>query len=124
MAKDLRTYLAILQEHFPGEICIIERGPLSPAESETCALLYHLEQQNKWPCVVFRYVTDLREERWPGSVVFSNATTWRKIAVSFDMLENSLDPAEVLQEAVKRGQSPIAPIVISRKEAPVAQIVW
>lgn len=123
MAKDLRTHLAMLQERFPGEICTVQGGPLSPADGETCALLYHLEQQNKWPCVVFEHVTDLRGKRWLGSVVFSDAATWRKIAVSFDMLEDFLDPGAVLKEAVKRGQSPIAPIVIPRKEAPVAQIV-
>ncbi len=124
MAKDLRTHLALLREHFPGEICTIDRGPLSPAEGETCALLYHLEQQSRWPCVVFQHVTDLRGKRWPGAVVFSEATTWRKIAVSFDMTDTSLDPRAVLQEASKRGQTPIGPVVIPRAEAPVAQIVW
>ncbi len=124
MAKDLRTHLAVLQEFFPGEICTIERGPLSPAEGETCALLYHLEKQNKWPCAIFRHVTDLQDRRWPGSVVFSDATTWRKIAVAFDMTSDSLDPGAVLKEAARRGQSPIDPVVIPREEAPVAQIEW
>ena len=124
MAKDLRTHLQLLRQHFPSEICTVKRGPLSTAEGEACALLYHLEQQNKWPCVVFEHVTDLSGKPWPGSVVFSDATTWRKIAVSFDMLEDFLDPGAVLKEAVRRGQSPIAPITIPRRDAPVAQIVW
>jgi hypothetical protein len=97
MAKDLRTHLQLLRQHFPSEICTVKRGPLSTAEGEACALLYHLEQQNKWPCVVFEHVTDLSGKRWPGSVVFSDATTWRKIAVSFDMLEDFLDPGAVLK---------------------------
>src|SRR3990172_4213812 len=106
MAKDLRTHLQLLRQHFPSEVCTVKRGPLSTAEGEACALLYHLEQQNKWPCVVFEHVTDLRGVRWPGAVAFSDATTWRKIAVAFDRMEEPLDPRIVLQEASKRGQAP------------------
>ncbi|MFQ5850356.1 MAG: UbiD family decarboxylase domain-containing protein [Candidatus Binatia bacterium] len=124
MARDLRTHLELLREYFPGEICTIERGPLSPAAGETCALLYHLEQQHRWPCAVFQHVTDLQGDRWPGAVVFSDATTWRKIAISFDLTGKSLDPRAVLQEASNRGRAPIDPVVIPREEAPVAQIVW
>ncbi len=124
MVKDLRSHLALLRERFPGEICTIARGPLRPAEGETCALLHHLEQQHKWPCVVFQHVTDLRGDRWPGAVVFSEATTWRKIAVSFDLVEEPLDPRTVLQEACRRGQAPKEPVMVPRREAPVTQIVW
>lgn len=122
--KDLRSHLALLEEHFPGEICTIERGPLSPAAGDTCALLYRLEQQNRWPCVRFKHVTDLRGDRWPGEAVFSEVTTWRKIAVAFDILGESADPQTVLQEIFKRGQNPIDPVVVPRAEAPVAEIVW
>lgn len=124
MAKDLRFHLAMLRDHFPEEICTVERGPLSPADGELCALLYLLEQQSKWPCVSFQHVTDLRGRRWPGAVVFSEVTTWRKIAVSFDMTGKSLDPQAVLREVFNRGQSPVDPQVIPRALAPVAQIVW
>ncbi|MBI4527162.1 MAG: UbiD family decarboxylase [Deltaproteobacteria bacterium] len=124
MAKDLRTHLRLLRDHFRGEICTIKNGPLSPAEGETSALLYHLERQNKWPCVIFEHVTDLRGERWPGAVVFSEATTWRKIAVSLDILEESPSPMTLLLEAGKRGQTPIAPKVIPRSDAPAAELEW
>jgi len=124
MPKDLRTHLQLLEKHFPGEVCTIEKGPLAPDKGETCALLFRLEEQRKWPCVRFKHVTDLRGQRWPGEVIFSEVTTWRKIAAAFDIRGKDVDPQSVLAEVYRRGQSPIEPQRIPREQAPVAAVVW
>ena len=124
MPKDLRTHIARLEDRFPDEICTVERGPLAPDKGDLCALLFQLEQQGAWPCVRFRHVTDLRGERWPGEVVFSEVTTWRKIAAAFDMDSGGARPQEVLDEIIRRGQKAIDPVVIPRQQAPVAEVAW
>lgn len=123
MPKDLRSHIAYLEKNMPGEIITVKKGPLDPAEGEPCVILHKFEKLGKWPMAIFENVLNLNKKRWPGRIAFSEIGTWTKIGAALEFKENAEVP-EILQEIFKRGQNPIKPITIDKKDAPVKETIW
>ena len=58
MAKDLRQFLDVLERKYPHEMVRVAR-PIDPARFEVTALLQHLENDGKFPLVLFESPLDL-----------------------------------------------------------------
>ena len=109
MAKDLRTFLKELAAKMPEELLIVKRE-VSP-HFEIPAVLYKLQQQNKFPAVLF--------ERVKGSnlPVLSNVFANRKRLA----LALGVDEAKLLEEYMRREDTPISPRRVAT--GPVKEVV-
>jgi UbiD family decarboxylase len=122
MGKDMRSFVETLESRFPEEIVRISKGPIDPANGECTALLYHLMKQGKRPMAIFENVTNLWKKRWPGSVAFQVAGTWSKIGIGYGLKDpNDLLAVEV--ETAERVKTPLKPVVVGKREAPVKETV-
>jgi len=115
MLKNLRTYLAELEEKHPEAVLRI-RKPLKVAY-EITALQRKLDSLNRYPVIIVdRPILDNGEES-PFPVV-TNLTASRELCA--EMLE--LDPRRVAIEYGSRAAKRVEPVRVGEKEAPVKEI--
>jgi 2,5-furandicarboxylate decarboxylase 1 len=119
MHKDMRQFIALLEERFPEEILRVERGPVDPVQGDCVALLHHLMQQGKRPMVIFENARTLKGTRWDGSLAFQLAGTWRKIGAAYGLEPDGMDFLDIEHETVRRIRQPIDPVEVMPSEAPV-----
>ncbi len=121
MAKDMRTHLAQMVERFPEQMVTVSKTVDSNLEAT--ALLQRLENENRFPTVIFRKV------KCPGSgkvskfpLVFNMFASRSYLALALDM-----DPREFREqltlESSRRANNRIAPVIVAKKEAPVKQVI-
>ena len=120
MAKDLRQFLDVLERKYPHEMVRVAR-PIDPARFEVTALLQHLENDGKFPLVLFESPLDLHG-RPSGFPLASNVFARRqRCAVALDM-----DPADwrlpLSVEYARRENALIEPEVVVPAEAPVREV--
>jgi len=122
--KDLRTFLEILEERWPGELLRIntEGKEFNLVECDAAALLAKLKAGGKRPASLFRGFKTLSGKRWPGELLFSELATLRKQAAAMD-LAGDVKFQELAQEFARRNRSTRKPVKIPALEAPVKQIV-
>jgi 2,5-furandicarboxylate decarboxylase 1 len=123
-AKDLRTFLELLDEKWPGEVLRIntEGKRFDLVECDAAAFLAKLKAGGKRPASLFRGFKTLSGMRWPGELLFSELATLRKQAAAMD-LDGEVKFQELAQEFARRNRLTIKPITISSTEAPVKQHV-
>ena len=121
MAKDLRTYLAQLEQLMPEDIVHVERE-INP-KFEITAVTQHLENEGKFPLIIFDKVKNLKGELSDFKVLTNLFGTRQKVAVALDLqpdqwrMETSLAFAERATQRFK-------PVVVSRQEAPVKEVIY
>src|SRR5687768_6344734 len=109
MAKDLRSFIATLEQKLPHEVvCISKR--ISP-QYEISAILTHLEKQKRFPLLFFQ---NLGGGRAP--VVINAQASRRLMAMALEC-----EPHELARNFSERQSKPLAPVEISN--APVQEIV-
>ncbi len=123
MFKDLRQFIAMLEEEWPEEIIRVEGGPFAPAEGECVALLYHLMKQGKRPLAIFEQVKTLKGQLWKGAVAFQLAGTWAKIGAAYGMRRETMNYLDIQVETVKRMNETVEPIRVHPKDAPIKERV-
>ena len=120
MAKDLRTYLAQLEKLMPADIVHVERE-IDP-KFEITAVTQHLENEGKFPLIIFDKVKNLKGELSDFKVLTNLFGTRQKVAVALDLqpdqwrMETSLAFAERATQRLK-------PVVVSKEEAPVKEVI-
>ncbi len=122
MAKTMKDFVNLLEERCPGELVVVNSGPLRPAEAEAHTIMYHLRNANCFPCGVFTNVTTLRGGPWDGAISCTELATWTKAAAALG-LDEGATPADILQELNDRAQRPIEPEIIPQDDAPVRRTV-
>jgi UbiD family decarboxylase len=122
--KDLRTFLAILDERFPGEVLRVDTQgkEFDIAECDAAAFLAKLKAGGKRPLTLFRGFKTLSGKTWQGELLFSELSTLRKQAAAMD-LDGEVKFQELAQEFSRRNRLTQKPIKISSGEAPVKQNV-
>ena len=120
MSKDLRSFLKQIEEREPKEVLHIKEK-INP-KWEVTAVLQMLENQGRYPVVMFHNVLNLKGTG--NNKLVSNLTARRQnLAVALDLpLEKWR--SEVTEEVASREVRPIPPIVIPRGEAPVKEEVY
>jgi 2,5-furandicarboxylate decarboxylase 1 len=109
MAKDLRSFIADLEQKLPEEVACISKR-ISP-QYEISAILTHLEKQKRFPLLFFQ---NLGGGRAP--VVINAQASRRLMAIALEC-----EPHELARNFSERQSKPLPPVEISK--APVQEIV-
>jgi 2,5-furandicarboxylate decarboxylase 1 len=113
--RDLRAFLNFLCCEHPDQVMYVDRE-VDP-RFEVTALLARLEQQGRFPVVIFRNV---RGSRLP--VVTNVHASFARLAMALDLPASASVP-EFTAEYSRREDRPVEPIVVSPEDAPVKQVV-
>jgi UbiD family decarboxylase len=119
-SKDLRTFLQILEERWPGELLRIntEGKEFNLVECDAAAVLAKLKASGKRPASLFRGFKTLSGKRWPGELLFSELATLRKQAAAVDLM-GEVKFQELAQEFSRRNRLTQKPVQIPSADAPV-----
>ena len=120
MAKDLRTFLQSLERQMPEDVVRIKRE-INP-KYEITALQQHLENQDKYPLLIFEKVKNLKNELSAFKVMTNVFATRQKCTVALDLPKENWR-METSLEFAKRSNHLIKPVIVSKKEAPVKEVV-
>jgi 2,5-furandicarboxylate decarboxylase 1 len=120
MAKDLRTFLRDLERQMPEDVVRIKKE-ISP-RFEITAIQQHLENEDRYPLLIFENVKNLKGERSPFKVMTNVFASRQKCAVAMD-LPSEKWRMETSMEFARRCNHAIKPVVVSKKEAPVKEVV-
>jgi 2,5-furandicarboxylate decarboxylase 1 len=122
--KDLRTFLQILEDRWPGEVLRVntEGKEFNLVECDAAAFLAKLKAGGKRPASLFRGFRTLSGKRWPGELLFSELATLRKQSAAMD-LTGEVKFQDLAQEFSRRNRLTTKPVKISPNEAPVKQSV-
>jgi 2,5-furandicarboxylate decarboxylase 1 len=119
--KNLRNFLEQLHSRLPHDFHRVER-PIAPARFEVTALLQHLENDRKFPALLFEKPLDM-EGNPSAFPLLSNVFATRQrcaLALGIDPEEEGL-PLSL--EYARREDTLLEPIKISPREAPVKQVI-
>jgi 2,5-furandicarboxylate decarboxylase 1 len=115
IGRDLRGFLDFLCRHHPDQVVHVERE-VDP-HFEVTALLAKLEQQGRFPVVIFRNV---RGSRVP--VVTNVHGSFQRLALSLGLPATASIP-DFTAEYSRREDRPIEPVLVARQDAPVKEVV-
>ncbi|TMA65545.1 MAG: UbiD family decarboxylase [Deltaproteobacteria bacterium] len=110
-AKDLRTFLKLLDDRFPGEVLRVDtRGKaFDLAQCDAAAFLAKLKAGGKRPATLFRGFKTLSGKTWRGELLFSELSTLRKQAAALD-LDGEVKFQELAQEFSRRNRLTTKPV--------------
>lgn len=121
MARDLRTFLRLLEEQYPDELVRVARE-VDPANFDVTAILQHLEDRHRYPLVLFERPRTLTGEISPFPLISNTYATRERCAIAL-----GLPPAEAMLglslEYGRREARSLPPLPIAAAEAPVKQWV-
>jgi len=119
--KDLAGYLAQLKKLSPDELVEVERT-VAPARFEATALLQHLENEKKFPALLFKKPLNLKGQPSAFPLLSNLFATRRRCALALDLAPGDAGLPLSLEYA-RREELMIPPVTISAREAPVKQVV-
>lgn len=122
--KDLRSFIRILDEKWPGEVLRINTHgrEFNLVECDAAAFLAKLKASGKRPATLFRGFKTLSGKTWHGELLFSELATLRKQAAAMD-LDGEAKFQDLAQEFSRRNRLSTKPIKIPTSLAPVRQTV-
>jgi len=115
MAKDLRTFLAELQEKLPSNYIEVEKEISS--QFETSALLKHLDNLKNFSTVMFKNVLNLKGVG--GNLVVSNLTATRENMAIAAGLPPEECKGTLTRRVSSKAKNLIPPEILSKEDAPV-----
>jgi len=123
-AKDLRTFLKILDDRWPGEVLRVDTQgkTFDLAECDAAAFLAKLKASGKRPAALFRGFKTVSGKTWHGELLFSELATYRKQAVALD-LDGEVTFHQLAQEFSRRNRLAQKPVKVPSRDAPVKQTV-
>lgn len=121
MPKSLRTYIQDLQRLLPDELVCIDRE-VDPARYDVTAIIKHLDAMKKFPVLLFEKPLNLKGQVSDVRFMMNAEITQNKAQVALG-LPFDMSRAQMGDECLRREARPIDPIVVSRSEAPVKEVV-
>jgi len=121
VAKDLQDFVAAIGSR-PGDLVEIDR-PVKPHDFEVTALLKQLEDEHRYPAVLFRHPLD-PEDRPSEFPLLTNMYATRErcaIMLGLDPARRNWDLSLAYAAALRRR---VAPVVVAPENAPVRQCAW
>ena len=116
MAKDLRSFIDMVKRVAPEQFVEVEKE--IDSKYEIPAFLKYLEDNGKYPMVLFHKVRNVNGKAPSLPVITNMGAARERIAMAID---STID--RVALDAVERMQHPIEPVVIDKKKAPVKDII-
>lgn len=122
--KDLRSFLKILDERWPGEVLRVDtRGKaFDIAACDAAAFPAKLKSSGKRPLTLFRGFKPLSGKTWQGELLFSELATLRKQAAALD-LDGEVKFQDLAQEFSRRNRLTQKAVKIAAAEAPIHHTV-
>ncbi len=121
MAKDLRTFIADLRKESPHEVVEINKV-VDPANYDISAIIKHLDDQKKFPVLIFNKPLGLNGKVSPVRVCMNAEISQNKIQIALGV-PKTMTRAQLGDECLKREAKPLKPIVIAKSQAPVKEVV-
>ena len=121
MAKDLRTFIADLRRESPHEVVEINKV-VDPANYDISAIIKHLDDQKKFPVLIFNKALGLNGKVSPVRVCMNAEISQNKIQIALGV-PRTMTRAQMGDECLKREAKPLKPVVIAKTEAPVKEVV-
>lgn len=119
MAKDLRSFISRLKQFAPDQLVTVDKS--IDSKFEITGLLQHMEDQKKFPAVLFSNVKNIKGEG--NQRVFTNVMADRsRIALSVDM-EPDQWKVELTKGFAERAENRIKTTAIAPENAPVKEVV-
>jgi UbiD family decarboxylase len=120
-AKSLKSFLESLSARLPDDLLRVQRA-VAPAEFEVTALLQHLENERKFPALLFERPLNLNGNPSLFPLLSNLFATRRRCALALGM-EPEDEGLPLSLEYARREQLLLSPITVARHEAPVKEIV-
>ncbi|MQA84114.1 MAG: UbiD family decarboxylase [Streptosporangiales bacterium] len=121
MTLSLRSFIESLERDHPDLIIHVEK-PMNPADFEATALLRHLERADRYPLVVFDRPLNLHGEIASFPLATNIYADRERCALALGLgREQAKLPLSL--EYGEREQKRISPLVVSRAESPVKEVV-
>lgn len=121
MPKSLRTYIEDLKRHLPDELVCIDRV-VDPANYDVTAIIKHLDAMKKFPVLLFERPLNLQGKVSEVRLMMNAEITQNKAQLALGV-PFSMTRAEMGLECLRREARPIEPVVVSRAEAPVKEVI-
>lgn len=122
MPKDLRTFLEDLKREAPDEFITISRE-VNPANYDVTAITKHLQDLKKFPVILFEKPLNLYGKHNEFQFITNVFTTKSKIEIALGFPRGSKTRMELVEEVLRREKTLKKPVVVSKKDAPVKDII-
>ena len=121
MTKSLRDFFREVEDRLPLDLLRVTR-PLSPAHYEVTAVLQHLENERKFPAILFEKPLNLRDQPSRFPLLSNLFATRLRCALALGMAPGD-ERLPLSLEYARREENLIPPVVIPVREAPVKEVV-
>jgi len=119
--RNLRGFLEQLNARLPHDLHRVERE-IAPARFEVTALLQHLENERKFPVLLFEKPLDMEGNPSAFPLLSNVFATRRRCALALGM-EPEDEGLPLSLEYARREDILLAPVRIPAREAPVKQVI-
>ena len=120
MVKDLRHFLDKVQKETPEDFIVINKE-IDP-KFEITAIQQKLEDENRWPILMFNNVKNNYGEPSGFRVATNVFSTRQHCALALDMPKEKYK-MELSQQYAHRAMNPIKPVVIEKADAPCKEVI-
>src|SRR4030067_1828436 len=117
MKRGLSGFLEELQGRLPDDLVRVERA-ISPAHCEVTAILQHLENDQKFPALLFEKPLDVSGKPSSFPLLSNVFATRRRCALGLG-LAPEYEGLGFSVESARRGALLLPPVIIPKQEAPV-----
>lgn len=119
MPRNMKEFVARVEESHPEEMIRVDGGPLRPHLGEPTSILCQFETQGKFPMGVFTNIQTYSGKRFGGSVQVQADGTFSKLMIAMDLPKERWAPGVYFDDLLERLRQPIPPVVIPAAQAPV-----
>lgn len=121
MEKNLQAFLRQLEDRLPNDLLRVQTT-LSPARFEVTALLQHLENEGRFPTVLFEKPQNLKDKPSSFRLLSNLFATRQRCAFALGM-EAGAEGLPLSLEYAKREERLIPPVTIPAQKAPVKEVI-
>jgi UbiD family decarboxylase len=121
MKMTLRGFLEQMKAQLPHDIVHVKRE-IAPARFEVTALLQHLENERKFPVLLFEKPLDVEGKPSAFPLLSNVFATRQRCALSLGMKAHEGELPLSLEYA-RREEMMLAPVTIPRSDAPIRQVI-
>ena len=121
MAKDLQSYIGMIEREYPHHLVRIKKE-VDPLSHEVAAVLKHLTNENRHPIVLFEAVKNVARNRSAFPYVDNLYSTRQLCAIALGLAPDNCKLG-LSVEFAKREAGSIEPLIVDRADAPVKDVV-
>ena len=121
MPKSLRTFLEDCQREIPNEVVHV-RKEVDPAHYDVTAIIKHLGNMKKFPVLIFEHPLNLHGQASEFRLVMNCVISQIKLQIALG-LPGGMNRTQMAEACLEREENRIPPIIVSKKDAPVKEVV-